>query len=792
MKVAHSSATVLLGAVALLLVGAGPEAQEVDNEAWPKVIEVPEGRVVIYQPELEGFEADDLWGRAAISVTSEETGGEPVFGVVWLEARVETDRDARTISVLDVAVPAVRFPNSEPEQEEAFSDFLERRLPELDIVLSLDRVLTGLATLERAREEEEKLSGLAPTILVRNDPAVLVQLDGEPILEAIDGTSVMAVVNTPFTLLLASGTYWLFAGEDQWYSADALDADWDPTPSVPDDVRRLAPPPPEDLVEVDPEEEATEEGPPPEIVVATEPTELIVIEGAPRYSPISATDLLYVTNSESDVVMEVGTQRHFVVLSGRWYSSLTLDGPWMHVPPDELPATMADIPVESEMAHLLVSVPGTEAAREALLDHQIPQTAAIRRDQATLEVEYDGDPWFEEIYGTSLEYAVNTDAEVIRDGAMYYAVSEGVWFESGNPDGPWRVADEVPDEIYEIPPDVPVYNVTHVHIYESTPTVVYVGYYPGYTYSYVYGGTIVYGTGYWYRPWYGSVYYPRPATWGFHVRYNPWYGWSYGFSYSNGPFTFAMGWGAPYYRPHPGWWGPMGYRGYRAGYHRGWHAGYRAGARAGYRAGYHAGTRQANARNNIYDRPANRPRNAARPATADRVRPDRAEPSTRNNIYAGPDGNVYRRRDDGGWETRDGQGGWRPSQQPEGPGTEGRPAQRPSDPGARPSQPSTRPSQPQTRPSQPQTRPSQPQTRPSQPGARPSQPQTRPSQPQTRPSAPQTRPSQPQARPGTRPSPGQLDRSYQSRSRGNARAQDFQRTRPAPRGGRPRGRGGRL
>jgi hypothetical protein len=707
-------------------------------------IELPEARIVMYQPELESFAGDDMSGRAAVSVTAEETGGEPVFGVVWLNARVETDRDERTVRILEIEVPTVRFPDADPEHEAALARVLEEQIPQWDLTFSLDRLLASLELLERDREEAERFSGLPPVIIVRSSPTVLVSIDGDPILEQIDGTSVMAVVNTPFTLLLAGGMYYLYADEGQWYAAAALDADWDPVASVPDDVERLAPPPPEDVVEGD-EAEAEEPGPAPELLVATELTELIVTEGDPRYTPVQGTDLLYVTNSESDILLDIPTQRHLVVLSGRWYASLTLDGPWLHVAPDELPATMADIGPESEMAHLLVSVPGTEAAREAVLDHQIPQTAAIRRDQATLQVEYDGEPWFEEIYGTSLEYAINTDASVIKSGSIYYAVSEGVWFVGGSPQGPWAVADEVPDEMYEIPADVPVHNVKYVHIYESTPTVVYVGYYPGYTHSYVYGGTIVYGTGYYYRPWYGSVYYPRPATWGWHVRYNPWYGWSYGFSYSTGPFTFAVGWGSPYYRPHPGWWRPMGYRGYYAGYHRGWHAGYRAGARVGYRAGYRAGTRTANTRNNIYGRPANQPRNAARPAIADRVRPDRAAPSTRNNIYAGPDGNVYRRGENGGWESRVNQGSWRPNE------------------GGRPSD--------QARPG---TRPTQPSTRPSQPGARPTQPGARPSQPSTRPA-----PS----------GPSQLDRSYQSRSRGNARAQAFQRTRPAPRGGRG-GRGG--
>jgi len=180
---------------------------------------------------------------------------------------------------------------------------------------------------------------------------------------------------------------------------------------------------------------------------------------------------------------------------------------------------------------------------------------------------------------------------------------------------------------------------------------VYVGYYPGYMHSYVYGGTIVYGTGYYYSPWYGSVYYPHHATWGGHVRYNPWSGWAFGFSYNTGPFTFAIGWGG-----HPGYggyWGPVGYRGYGAGYHRGWHQGYRAGAGAGYRAGFRAGTQLDNTRNNLYDRTPNRNRNVDRSAAADRVRPGVAA-GTPNNVFSDRNGDVFR-NGGSGWEARSGQ-----------------------------------------------------------------------------------------------------------------------------------------
>ena len=47
-----------------------------------------------------------------------------------------------------------------------------------------------------------------------------------------------------------------------------------------------------------------------------------------------------------------------------------------------------------------------------------------------------------------------------------------------------------------IPPSSPLYNLTYVQVYGSTPTVVYTGYTPGYTGAYVSDGCIVYGTGY--------------------------------------------------------------------------------------------------------------------------------------------------------------------------------------------------------------------------------------------------------------------------------------------------------
>jgi hypothetical protein len=90
---------------------------------------------------------------------------------------------------------------------------------------------------------------------------------------------------------------------------------------------------------------------PRQVIVVTEPTELISTDGPPAYSALPGNELLYVTNTQSDVFMEVGTQMHYVLLSGRWYRTRSLQqGPWEYVPADHLPQAFANIPANSPKA----------------------------------------------------------------------------------------------------------------------------------------------------------------------------------------------------------------------------------------------------------------------------------------------------------------------------------------------------------------------------------------------------------------------------------------------------------
>jgi hypothetical protein len=390
------------------------------------------------------------------------------------------------------------------------------------------------------------------------------------------------------------------------------------------------------------------------VVVATEPTELISSDGPPEYELAAGSNLYYVSNTDSDLLYEAAERAYYVLLSGRWYASQSLDGPWLYKPGTDLPPQFKQIEEDSEIASVLYAVPGTQVANEAVMDARIPQTAAIDKQLASLTVEYDSEPQFEKITGTEMYWATNTETPVIRVDNTYYAVDEAVWFVSNSARGPWEVATSVPDEIYTIPADSPVYNVTFVRIYDDEEEVVYVGYTPGYTNTYVYNETIVYGTGYYWPGWYGRYYYPRYWTWGFHVRWNPWVGWGYGFSYGYGPYAFAVGVGVGLWF-RGGWWGPGRYAGYRRGYRHG----YRHGLRAGYRAGQRRPHTQ-----NVYKSNRNQAR-AATGASATRASARSGAAGNRaqagggrsNNVYSDRNGNVYRQTDQG-WQKRSGDS-WR-------------------------------------------------------------------------------------------------------------------------------------
>ncbi len=649
---------------------------------WPYRLESEQGKVLIYQPQVESYTGDRLEAMAAISVSTTEVK-DPVYGAMWFDCRVVTDKEARTVTLTEVNVTNAKFPDIEDGKIEKLSSFVKQELNKNQLVASLDRILAGLEVTEKEDAAAEKFNNTPPEIIYTSHPSVLVSLDGDPEFKEIENTSYQYVINTPFFIVRdEKRSLCYLKGDDWWYSAKDPLGSWTSIDNPPQDVVKLA-----DQVMKKEGTESTsvsEEGKTtdqviPRIVVRTHPAELIQSNGEASFAPLKGTSLLYVTNSDDFILMDIAHQEYYVLISGRWFRSKSLqDGPWSFIQPEDLPADFANIPADSDMGGLRTSVPGTRESKDALLENAVPQTATVDRKTATLKVDYDGRPKFDDVPGTSMQYAVNCDKSVLLIDRRYYCVDNAIWFMSDSPTGPWEVCVVVPQGVQDIPPESPVYNVKYVYVYDYTPDVVYVGYTPGYCYSYVYHGCIVYGTGWYYRPWYGVYYYPHPVTYGYNACWNPYTGWcfSFGICFGNPYAWFGWGWYSPYYS----WWGPAGYRhGYYHGYHQGYAQGYYRGYARGYWEGSHAGSVHQGyynqprtspyASNNVYrnrpdgvrktggytyDPQTGRQLSSPRPTPAENRSPQRTGKA--NNVYTDKNGEVYRQKRDT-WQQRD-EGKW--------------------------------------------------------------------------------------------------------------------------------------
>jgi len=607
---------------------------------WPKQIADGDDTIVIYQPQVEKWEGNTLEARAAVAVES-KASPQPTLGVIWLAAETDVDKDQSLVSLTNVRVPKANFPTA-AEKADHYLQAIRSSLPTEPRLVSLDRLRGSLAIVQaQTGTRTVEVKNDVPRIYYSKTPAVLVLVDGKPALREVKGTKLLRVINTRSLILLdqSAGTSYLRLGQF-WMAATDIEGAWSLAAKPPAGAQTALKEATDSkqvmlLDDSNPAVQALDNGVTPPVFVSTSPAELLLTDGDPEFAPIDGTQLIYVNNCAANIIVDPSSQDYYALISGRWFRTKSLaDGPWDYVANDKLPADFAKIPETHPKGDVLAAVAGTSAAQESVIDNNIPQTAAVDRKTAKLSVAYDGAPQFQPIEGTSLSYAVNTATPVIKiDESSLYCVQDAVWFVGKSPSGPWSVAASVPSAIYTIPSSSPLYYVTHAYVYSATPEVVYVGYTPGYYGTVVTpAGVVVYGTGYRFAGYAGpSYWYPPPWT----------YGNGAGFAW--GAFTgFAFG--------------------FAAGTAWGW--------------GWGAWHRDVNIKisSNVYDHWS---RNVVHSRIADHYRSvetagsDRARAgasasqqglsgasgSRANDLYAGRDGDVYRRGMNG-WEKHESQG-WR-------------------------------------------------------------------------------------------------------------------------------------
>lgn len=541
--------------------GQSNSTQEV---GWPRQIAKDGSTLVYYQPQLGDWD-DYKYLKCEMAFSLTPKGGKQILGVASLEANTITDKDAHTVYIRDISVNDVRFPSLKEDSVALMRNLFIKLSPKGGETISLDRML---ADIDRTKSKPVgvDVKNTPPQIFYSTSAAVIVMVEGDSaVMAPIANTELTFVVNTNWDIFFdkKEKNYYLLL-KNTWLTSKDYKSGWKPAKTLPKDMSKLPAGENFDAVKKMIPPPATSAAVP-KIFFSDKPAEMIVLKGTPVYTKIGGTNLLYVTNTDNDLFLDNTSKQFYVLLSGRWYRSSSVEGPWTFTS-NEMPADFSRIPENSTKAHVLASVPGTIEASDAVLLAQVPTTAIVNKAEveAKVKVNYSGDPQFKPVESTPLEYAVNTQSKVIKDGSVYYLCDNAVWFIASNPSGPWKVADSIPKEIYSIPPSSPVYNVTYVTQTNSTETTVESSYTSGYLGLFIFGtavgACIAYGTGWYYPPfiWWGpGMYYPFynpwPCAWGGGAVYNPWTGgWAAGGAYY-GPYGYARS--AAWYNPATGRYG---------------------------------------------------------------------------------------------------------------------------------------------------------------------------------------------------------------------------------------------
>jgi len=530
---------------------------------WPKIFTNGQDTITVYPPQVENWQGNVLQGRSAIQFVTPQQGA--MYGIIEFSSNTQTDIPENSVIFRDYTVTSYKFPLLSDNGKEV-SDQVASKLSGGQAALSVDLIKSQLAINANMNHRVVNVKNPSPKVYLSKGAAVLILVDGEPSVQKTQDSKWQRVINCPsFLAYNSQNQLYEISLFGKWFSSKAIGGPWTLDNNPDKKLHKLLKEALKSDTSIQTFDPPSEEiggilanGGAPEVLVSTQPAELVITDGEPEYEPIPGTELLYAKNTSSDIFKYVGDGMTYVLLSGRWFrtSDPNNSSGWSFVPPDQLPADFKSIPEGHAKASALASVPGTPQAQDALISTQIPQTATINRN-ATTQIPYDGQPNFQPIDSTNLQYAVNSPYPVIYDNSNYYALDQGVWYNSAAPDGPWGAATSIPPSIYGIPPSSPIYYATYAQIYGYDPNYIYGGYTPGYygCYANPYG-TVVYGTGWGYQPWIGNSWYGRPYTYGLGAcfNWNPWIGWSMGF-----------GFGAHYYPTYRPWWGPMSY-GPRRGY----------------------------------------------------------------------------------------------------------------------------------------------------------------------------------------------------------------------------------
>jgi hypothetical protein len=334
--------------LAILLLGGLVNICFAQDPGWPREKTNAGGTLIYYQPQLDQWkDFQRLEARMAVSIRA--TGRPPTVGMLYLRASTAVDVDTHNVVISQLDITSTRFPALDPADAAAMDQLVRTFFPPATTMnVSLDRLTAELEVGKSESAVSVAVNNAPPRIFVNYGNAVLLLVEGKPVLAPIDKTKLEFLVNTNWDVFFDTtySQYYLL-NDKQWLTAASLEGPWTATTQLPKEMAKLPGLPNwEDVKKAIPPA-STVGVPVPKVFYSSTPAEIITFQGQPTWVPIPDTHLVFGKNTQSDVFVDSEQKQYYYLVAGRWFRAKSLDGPWSYASAD-LPADFARISTDSE------------------------------------------------------------------------------------------------------------------------------------------------------------------------------------------------------------------------------------------------------------------------------------------------------------------------------------------------------------------------------------------------------------------------------------------------------------
>src|SRR5437762_2255356 len=218
-------AATLAGAPGVSIAQPAAPASALPADPWPRDLSLSNAAVLVYQPQVNKWDGNQIDFRAAVAIKPSGAQNE-TFGVVFATARTQVDKVARTVVFENLKIAKSDFPTL-PDRGASYATELQTRFASDLKTISLDRLQASLAAAG-IKPAAMQVSNTPPQVIVSYSPAILVPIDGAPVMKPIPNHSrYQRVINTRALIIQGGfGDNYYIHVYDGWLSSSSLSGPW--------------------------------------------------------------------------------------------------------------------------------------------------------------------------------------------------------------------------------------------------------------------------------------------------------------------------------------------------------------------------------------------------------------------------------------------------------------------------------------------------------------------------------------------------------------------------------------